>query len=154
MERDSNNLRLFTPVAGTCFQVSATDGTTMFNKPVNCASGLSVSGQAVTTASQLNAQKPHAAGVMDSNGAVVRDNGKYAWTASRQSNSFYVVFSTPCATPYGVIATAEHTSSTPITSYTVVTYGDRTANGFTLRAVDVVPASITFMVLSYDFGLG
>ena len=56
----------------------------------------------------------------------------------------------PVATPYGVIATAEQTGN-----YATVGYLNANATGVLLKiSADIFPASITFLVLSYDFGLG
>ena len=138
---------------GLIMKIEGSSGATAFNFPVS-APGFAVGGQAVITANQLNAQRPHAAGVMDSNGAVVRDNGKYAWSASRQGSNFSVVLTTPCFTPYWVIATAEYTSASAGGGYRIVPYGDRTATGFTRRVLQQLPPSVTFMTRSNHFAPG
>ena len=57
---------------------------------------------------------------------------------------------TPVARPFGVIATAEQAGN-----YATVGYSHGGATGVLLNvSADVFPPLITFLALSYDFGLG
>ena len=93
--------------------------------------------------------RPHCAGLMDTNGAVIRSNGKYPWTASRSGSVVTVTFTVPYNFPYGVIANAESTSA-----YCVITYGPKTPTSFTLKCAEGFPTTLSFLTLTYDSGLG
>ena len=82
-------------------------------------------------------------------GTVLRDNGKYPFTVSRTGNTYTVNLSVPYSFPYGVIASAE--SNFP---YGNILYGSRTSTSFRLAASEGPVITLSFLMLTYDSGLG
>jgi hypothetical protein len=132
----AGNFSIGTLGRGECLTINALTGV------ANVPYGLSVKN--VQLSEMLNRMKPHSAGVMDFNGVVLRDNGKYPWTASRAGAFMTVTLTEPYVYPYGVIATAESTAA-----YCTITYRNRSSTSFQLTWAEGVPLSIT-----YDLGPG
>jgi hypothetical protein len=137
----AGNFSIGTLARGSCLTINATTGI------ANLPYGLSVANQGLST--MLDAMKPHSAGLIDTNGTVLRDNGKYPFTVSRAGPTYTVNLPVPYEFQYGVIATLDSPAV-----YAIVRYGNRTSTSFTLAVTDGLPTTISFLMLTYDSGLG